>query len=93
MKQLSWFHISDLHIKSTSDYKYSVLTSALFGDLDLLIKQLGHPINLAFFTGDIAFSGRREEYNKAMSSLTILPWRTYIQRSHIFVNERVFAVG
>ncbi len=58
-KKITWLHLSDLHFKVTEDnFESRLIYDKLLEDL----KHIEEHIDLVFVTGDIAFSGRTEEY-------------------------------
>ena len=61
---VTWLHISDLHISVADNYDRHVVLKALLRSFDLLLDRAISP-DLIFVTGDIAFSGRSEEYDAA----------------------------
>lgn len=56
-----WLHISDLHVRDT-DWRQDVVLDALVRDLPGLLQNAGLSPDVLLCTGDIAQSGRREEY-------------------------------
>lgn len=61
MEQLRWLHISDLHLRSSGDtFSQSVAMAALVEDVKTRLA--GSPPAFVVVTGDVAFSGRSEEY-------------------------------
>jgi tetratricopeptide (TPR) repeat protein/predicted phosphodiesterase len=61
---VSWLHISDLHIKTGDPYDRNVVLHALINAVKWY-RENGHPVDLIFFTGDIAHSGLAAEYEIA----------------------------
>ena len=61
-KKVTWLHLSDLHFRITEDnFESKLIYEKLLEDL----KHIEVHIDLVFVTGDIAFSGRTEEYEIA----------------------------
>lgn len=61
-KKVTWLHLSDLHFRITEDnFESKLIYEKLLEDL----KRIEVQIDLVFVTGDIAFSGRVEEYEIA----------------------------
>ena len=58
---VSWLHISDFHFKSGDRYDQDVVTFALLNSLPGLIARSGKP-NFVVASGDVAFSGRPDQY-------------------------------
>ena len=60
-QQLCWLHLSDLHLKATEKWSQDVVLHSLLTDVSN--RYSNHdPIDLIFITGDLAFSGKCEEY-------------------------------
>ena len=58
-KKVTWLHLSDLHFRVTEDkFESELIYDRLLEDL----KHIEEHIDLVFVTGDIAYSGRTEEY-------------------------------
>ena len=72
MNKITWLHLSDWHQKG-QDFDRGVIMDALLRD----IRNREHispdlkEIDLIFFTGDIAFSGKDQEYEKAVNLIFI----------------------
>ncbi len=61
-KKVTWLHLSDLHFRVTEDkFESELIYDRLLEDL----KHIEEHIDLVFVTGDIAYSGRTEEYERA----------------------------
>ena len=61
-KKVTWLHLSDLHFRVTEDnFESEIIYDRLLEDL----KHIEEHIDLVFVTGDIAYSGRIEEYERA----------------------------
>lgn len=61
-KKVTWLHLSDLHFRVTEDnFQSELIYDRLLEDL----KHIEEHIDLVFVTGDIAYSGRVEEYERA----------------------------
>ena len=59
--ELSWLHISDLHIKKGDSFDRDLVTRAFLTSLPDLLNR-GHAPDLVFFTGDLANTGAQDEY-------------------------------
>lgn len=58
---LRWLHISDLHVKAGDTYEQRVVLDAFVRSIrEGLLKD--RPVDLVFCTGDIAYGGKKEEY-------------------------------
>lgn len=65
---LSFIHISDIHFVKSSGDPYDIdeeLRQAMLYDLENCAKSLLYKVNGILVCGDLAFSGKMEEYNKA----------------------------
>lgn len=64
---LTWLHLSDLHMRRDESYLHNleVVLKALWRDLPAQIGKAGGQLDFMAFTGDIAFSGKEEEYELA----------------------------
>lgn len=70
---INWLHISDLHHKRTikGDGDRSVVEEAFLRDIEQQVDR-GLMLDMVFITGDIAFSGRSDEYDEARDFLSRL---------------------
>ena len=60
-QQLCWLHLSDFHLKATEKWPQDVVLRSLLTDVSN--RYSNHdPIDFIFITGDLAFSGKCEEY-------------------------------
>jgi predicted MPP superfamily phosphohydrolase len=69
-KQITWLHLSDLHIKSNDpveSYNRRIILNALFDDIRNQISQ-GWVPDFIIFSGDLAYKGKKEEYDLAVNS-------------------------
>ncbi|MCB9543707.1 MAG: metallophosphoesterase [Myxococcales bacterium] len=75
VRQIGWLHFTDLHVDQPKEGgRLPGVERALLGDLERVIggdavMTGGLPIDVVFFTGDIAFKGADEEYLKATAFL------------------------
>ncbi|MCG6868617.1 MAG: SIR2 family protein [Gammaproteobacteria bacterium] len=78
-QQIAWLHLSDLHIRAGDQYDQQVALSPLLGDLTAIVEQGRQDFDCIFVTGDVAYSGRAEEYEvatkffRSLSSATAVP--------------------
>ena len=61
-KQLSWLHLSDFHLKESDKWSQDVVLKSLLTDISNRYST-GLPLDFIFITGDLAFSGKTEEYS------------------------------
>jgi len=76
-------HLSDLHFKN-NDNSQDIILSSLLKKISLLIKNESKP-NVLIITGDIAFSGKTEEYNKALEYIQSIATVCEINNKRIFI--------
>lgn len=80
-KKISWLHLSDLHFRCREDNFYSQL---VYDNLLSDIHNIDTKIDFVFVTGDIAYSGKREEYEYAGVFFDKLVQLLQIDKSHIY---------
>ena len=66
---LTWLHLSDFHFKKDADWQQDVVLKALMRDVIAKLPGEGLQPDMVFFTGDIAHSGKKQEYKGAMTFL------------------------
>lgn len=67
MSNVTWLHLSDLHFRSgrgSEEFNREIVLRALWEDIREQIDRGIRP-DFIFFTGDVAYSGRQEEYELA----------------------------
>jgi len=60
----NWLHVSDLHFKLGDTFNRDLVLNAFLESLPTLLGRVAKP-DVIFFTGDIAFSGKAQEYKLA----------------------------
>jgi predicted phosphodiesterase len=65
MTTLSWLHLSDLHLRGTETSVDIGHFHDMLTDIQKEIKKEKLSLDAVFFTGDVAFSGQVEQYNRA----------------------------
>lgn len=58
---MSWLHLSDFHLKESEQWSQDVVLKSLLADISNRYCT-GLPLDFIFITGDLAFSGKTEEY-------------------------------
>lgn len=92
MNTISWFHLSDLHIKDTPTHRYEAnrVLKALVEDAARIVsREKVHPDRstnrFLFVTGDVAYHSWPMEYTLASSFLDDLRENTGIYRADTFI--------
>ena len=83
-QQITWLHLSDLHLRAGDQYDQQVALSSLLSDLAQLSDEGDKEFDLIFVTGDIAFSGRAEEYTIATKFFRDLSSATAVSMDRIY---------
>ncbi len=76
MNRYNWLHISDFHEGQDRQIPlWPNVREAFYTDLRSLIAKIG-PINLILFSGDVAFSGKKEQFERINDQLIdpLLEW-------------------
>ena len=81
---VSWLHISDLHFTEDDDYNRKVVTDAYWRDLERLLN-LGNGPDFIAVTGDVAYSGKEAEYQRAMSFFDQLLKLMQVGKDKLFI--------
>ena len=82
---ITCLHISDLHFQSEGDlFSQDQVCDALLRSVHEIVRNGIHAPTLAMVTGDIAYSGRKSEYEKAASFFERLTSNANIERSAVF---------
>jgi 3',5'-cyclic AMP phosphodiesterase CpdA len=71
MEMLTWLHLSDWHQRISKDFDRKVVSEKLMHDIKSrqdIDPRLGR-VDLVVFSGDLAWSGLEEEYQKAREQL------------------------
>jgi len=82
---VTWLHLSDLHFQQSSAYDANVVLEPLLEDIARLKTDEGLCPDFAAITGDIAFSGKPEEYALAYEFIEKLSRVTGLSREHLFM--------
>ncbi len=62
--RLTWLHLSDFHLRVSTGWSQDAVLSSMLADIRDRYGGAGRP-DLVFLTGDIAFSGKEDEYKLA----------------------------
>jgi hypothetical protein len=62
--RLNWLHLSDFHLRVSTGWSQDTVLSTMLSDIRSRYEGGEHP-DLVFLTGDVAFSGKEEEYRLA----------------------------
>ncbi|MEZ4308238.1 MAG: metallophosphoesterase [Polyangiaceae bacterium] len=85
----SWIHISDIHVgqgNAGRGWDQDLVLDALVRDVEKIVRERKVPTPTAIFvTGDIAFSGKPDQYARAANWLDRLSAAANLDRSHIHV--------
>lgn len=82
--KVTWLHVSDFHIRGDGAYDRDVVLRALVKSVEEF-SQHDRASNLIFATGDIAYSGKSQEYELATKFFDDLLHATGLEKSHLFV--------
>jgi 3',5'-cyclic AMP phosphodiesterase CpdA/CheY-like chemotaxis protein len=83
-KGVTWLHLSDLHFALSEQHDRSVVIEALWRDLERC-RDRGLQANFIIVTGDIAYSGKVEEYELAGKFLDDLLDHTEVPKERLFL--------
>lgn len=81
--RVTWLHLSDLHFGHLGEYDRSVVVEALWRDLERCMERGLQP-DFVIVTGDIAYSGKRREYELAHAFFDRLLKATEIPKERFF---------
>ena len=96
--EITWLHISDFHIRSGDPYDRDVVLRALVKSVADFRKQKRFP-DLIFATGDIAYSGKTDEYKLATKFFDDLLDAAGLKKNRLFIipgnhdTDRNFGIG
>jgi predicted phosphodiesterase len=80
----TWLHLSDFHFRVGDQYDQQVVITSLLNDINDQRLQQGVTADAIFLTGDIAFSGKAEEYQVAREFIEKLISVSGVELSNIF---------
>ncbi len=82
-RPLRWLHLSDLHFKAAEKWDRRATLAALIRKVEEL-RDEGRGPDLVFLTGDIAYSGKKAEYDQAFDFFDQLQAATGLKMSERF---------
>jgi predicted phosphodiesterase len=82
---ITWLHLSDLHFRESRAYDESIVLKALLRDVAKRIQTDDLRPDFIAITGDIAFSGKPEEYAMAQSFFDDLLTTTGLPCERLFI--------
>ena len=62
MAKISWLHVSDSHFRANDNYDSEVIITSFLRELEKNVNENIFSPDFIAFTGDLAFSGKTEEY-------------------------------
>jgi len=82
--RLTWLHFSDFHLRVSLGWAQDQVLSSLLRDVEQRYAAASVP-DLLFFTGDIAFSGKKEEYERAEDFIRKVAAAVRLPMERVFV--------
>lgn len=83
-KTLTWLHVSDFHFKDDDSYDRDVILRSLISAIEKARLKDSCP-DCIFVTGDVAHSGREQEYAKASDFFDKLRKVTVLDKNRLFI--------
>ena len=83
MREIAWLHVSDVHIRQRDEWSQDVVLRAM---ADSIRQRRGQGLTLEFIlaTGDLAFSGKQDEYELVKHFLDELVSASGVPKERIF---------
>ena len=82
--EIRWLHLSDFHFRESQTWAQDCVLKSLLKSIRDNLNELGRP-DLLFITGDIAFSGKQEEYVLAQDFVLELLKVTGLPPERLFI--------
>lgn len=82
--EISWLHLSDFHLRANLEWSQDVVLRSLLEDVTARYSGPQAP-DLLFVTGDVAFSGKAEEYRVAEDFIRTLQAATSVPPERLFI--------
>ena len=83
-RKLTWLHLSDLHLRAGEQYDQTIVLSTLLEDVAALIESNQLHVDIVFVTGDLAFTGKSQEYDVAREFLKDLAVTAAVPLERVF---------
>ena len=83
MRPISWLHISDIHLSESAEWSQDVVLTAMCEQIKDQRAQ-GVTADFILLTGDIAFSGKSEEYTLASAFLDALCSASGVTKERVY---------
>lgn len=83
MRPINWLHISDIHLRAGSKWAQDIVLKAMCEKISQLRSE-GDVADFVLVTGDIAFSGKSEEYRLAEEFFEGFQAASGVHRSRIY---------
>ena len=84
MSKISWLHLSDLHL-GRDVYNEKIVLEKLLADIKTQIEINNIELNLVFITGDLTFSGQKEEFDHVQEFIGELLIVTKLNKDDVVV--------
>ena len=82
MRPITWLHLSDVHLRPHDTWPQNVVLDAMCADIAGRCATL--PPDFVLFSGDLAFSGKPEEYEVVAVFLDALSSASGVPKTHIY---------
>jgi tetratricopeptide (TPR) repeat protein/predicted phosphodiesterase len=83
--KVTWLHVSDFHFSEGDSYDRNVVLRALVESVKDFRENKGRAPDLIFATGDIAYSGKPEEYGRATELFDDLLKAAGLERHRLYI--------
>ena len=83
MRPIRWLHISDIHLRAGNEWSQDVVLKAMCRNIGEQ-RAAGNQADFVLVTGDIAFSGKSDEYALAASFFDAVQTASGVSRERIF---------
>ena len=82
MRPITWLHLSDVHLRPRDAWAQDLVLRAMCDDV--ASRPTTSPFDFVLLSGDLAFSGKPEEYEIAATFLDDLSDATGVSKAHIY---------